>query len=302
MKTYLKPFFSFIKEDLQNKRIIFFFIFLTLLTTFNYKVDFEDSILDSYNNTFLGWLYYLLFYGGVFLTSVLILKETNQVKTVFTNRNFWLVTFGSFSILALYQAINPVRYFIKSNDYFTYKLTAQLDLVVIICLAILVLGVIIGKSKHKIYGLLQFKFDAKIYFIFLALMIPLLLWAATQPDFLAVYPKLKHSRISSEYLSKFLIYEPFYLFNFIGIEWLFRGFFILAFAQFFDKKSVILIAGIYCIFHFGKPLAECISSFFGGYLLGYMVYKTKTIWGGVIVHMGIAFLMDIFALLSILYF
>jgi len=33
-------------------------------------------------------------------------------------------------------------------------------------------------------------------------------------------------------------------------------------------------------------------------IFGYVVYKTKSIWGGVFVHMGIAFMMDLFAFIS----
>jgi len=82
------------------------------------------------------------------------------------------------------------------------------------------------------------------------------------------------------------------------LEWFFRGFMVLFFKKYLNTKAIILIAMVYCSFHFGKPLLECVSSFFGGYLLGYIVYKTKSIWGGVIVHMGIAFLMDLFAFIS----
>ena len=57
----------------------------------------------------------------------------------------------------------------------------------------------------------------------------------------------------------------------------------------------------YCTIHFGKPLGECISSFFGGLLLGIITFHTSAIWGGLIVHLGIAWLMELGGYLAGLY-
>ena len=53
----------------------------------------------------------------------------------------------------------------------------------------------------------------------------------------------------------------------------------------------------YAILHFGKPLGETIGSIAGGYILGVLAYKTRNIYGGIFIHMGIAFLMEMFALI-----
>jgi hypothetical protein len=55
---------------------------------------------------------------------------------------------------------------------------------------------------------------------------------------------------------------------------------------------------VYCFLHFGKPMGEAISSIFGGYILGVIAYNTKSISGGIIVHMGVAWMMDFFAYLQ----
>lgn len=41
-----------------------------------------------------------------------------------------------------------------------------------------------------------------------------------------------------------------------------------------------------------KPLGETISSIFGGYLLGVLALYTRSIWGGLLIHLSIAWLMD----------
>jgi hypothetical protein len=65
------------------------------------------------------------------------------------------------------------------------------------------------------------------------------------------------------------------------------------------KQDVILpMAATYAVLHFGKPLGETVSSVFGGYLLGIFAWKGRNIWGGVFIHMGVAFFMELFAFLQ----
>jgi hypothetical protein len=53
------------------------------------------------------------------------------------------------------------------------------------------------------------------------------------------------------------------------------------------------MAAFYCTIHFGKPLGECISSYFGGMVLGVLAYRTRSILGGLIVHLGLAWMMEL---------
>ncbi|MBL0146939.1 MAG: hypothetical protein IPP48_15685 [Chitinophagaceae bacterium] len=56
---------------------------------------------------------------------------------------------------------------------------------------------------------------------------------------------------------------------------------------------IIPVACFYCAIHLGKPMAEAISSFWGGLLLGIVSFNSGSIWGGLIVHLGIAWFMEI---------
>jgi membrane protease YdiL (CAAX protease family) len=90
-----------------------------------------------------------------------------------------------------------------------------------------------------------------------------------------------------------LLYELSYGSDFVSVELFFRGFLILAFIKVAGKDAILPMACFYCTIHFGKPLGECISSYFGGMILGIVVYNTRSIIGGLIVHLGIAWLMEI---------
>lgn len=133
------------------------------------------------------------------------------------------------------------------------------------------------------------------YWLMLLLMVPLILLAATQPDFQAVYPKLQHAvpaGIPPPWY-QVLLFELAYGSDFITIELFFRGFLVVYLARWADAKAILPMAVLYCVIHFGKPLGECISSFFGGMLLGIVSYRTQSIWGGLVVHLGIAWLMEV---------
>jgi membrane protease YdiL (CAAX protease family) len=90
-----------------------------------------------------------------------------------------------------------------------------------------------------------------------------------------------------------LLYELSYGSDFFTIELFFRGFLILGFLKYAGKDAILPMACFYCAIHFGKPMAECISSYFGGIILGIVVYNTRSIAGGLLVHLGIAWLMEL---------
>ena len=88
-------------------------------------------------------------------------------------------------------------------------------------------------------------------------------------------------------------FELSYGSDFVGIEFFFRGFLVLAFIRWAGKEAVLPMACFYCTIHFGKPLGECISSYFGGLLLGVVIANTRSVWGGLMVHLGIAWMMEL---------
>jgi hypothetical protein len=90
-----------------------------------------------------------------------------------------------------------------------------------------------------------------------------------------------------------IAFEAGYGSDFFTIEFFFRGFVVIAFARYAGKHAILPMAAFYCSIHFGKPLFECITSYFGGIALGVVVYNTRSIWGGLIVHLGIAWLMEL---------
>ena len=178
-----------------------------------------------------------------------------------------------------------------------YKIIADLPirlLIVVICLMVIKY---VWKYEGSFWGLTIKNFDIKPYFIMLLIMLPLIMFASTQHDFLRMYPKVKEIAFISKHASPSwpynFLYEFSYGIDFITIELFFRGFLVIAFVRYAGAGAILPMAAFYCTVHFGKPLLECISSFFGGILLGIITYNTQTILGGLMVHLGIAWMMEI---------
>jgi hypothetical protein len=149
------------------------------------------------------------------------------------------------------------------------------------------------------YGLTTKNFDYKPYLLMLSLMLPLLIWASFQPSFLSLYPRYKvgsaeiYWQIPSWQTQ--LAYEITYIGQFFSLELFFRGFIVFVLARWVGGGSIWLMVTIYVLLHFGKPLPETIGSFFGGYILGVISFYTRSIFGGVLIHVGVALLMDLLA-------
>jgi membrane protease YdiL (CAAX protease family) len=155
----------------------------------------------------------------------------------------------------------------------------------------------LGSFEGPAPGIQTNSFKVKPYLLLLLGMVPLIAFAATQNDFLHTYPKVQRIDVIDKYVQHSFpwkgLYELSYGIDFVTIEFFFRGFLVLAFARFAGKHAILPVAAFYCSIHFGKPLFECITSYFGGIILGAVVYNTRSIWGGLIVHLGIAWLMEL---------
>ncbi len=151
-------------------------------------------------------------------------------------------------------------------------------------------------ADQPFYGFKTRDIRWKPYWLMLLIMLPLVTLASTQPDFQAAYPKLQaiEGIYGDERITLWhkILFELSYGSDFITIELFFRGFLVLAFVKWAGREAILPMACFYCTIHFGKPMAECISSYFGGIILGIVVYNTRSIVGGLLVHLGIAWLME----------
>jgi Type II CAAX prenyl endopeptidase Rce1-like len=257
--------------------------------------------LNEYSQ-YLSWLLvFLVAFSFTYLLQAFVFKNP-----VFRNKDFLLLLFIGPALFAWKMAFNFNFHFSDNeemNMYWNHVTYWPLKLVILTAALFIIWKVF--DYDQSFYGLTIKDFDPKPYVLMLLIMAPLIAAACTQPDFLTVYPKMKKiedlSLIQGNGLYK-LLYELSYGSDFISIELFFRGFLVLCFMKWAGKDAILPMALFYCTIHFGKPLGECISSFFGGLLLGIVTYNTRSIFGGLIVHLGIAWLMELGGYLGRMHF
>lgn len=88
-----------------------------------------------------------------------------------------------------------------------------------------------------------------------------------------------------------------YALQFIALEFFFRGFLLHGAQPTLKSTNAIWLMCIpYLMIHFPKPWLEAVGALPFGLLLGWLALRSRSIWGGALVHITIAFSMDFFAL------
>ena len=247
-------------------------------------------------SNFLGYyLLYLIPFATAFLLQLFFFKDC----TYYYNRWFWIILLlapAFFSFRVNFDFHENIINKIWTGDELQFWLHCinWIVRVFVVLVPVFIIWMIKDKSNQPFYGTKALD-NIRPYLIMLLIMIPLLALASSQRDFLSMYPKAKFlTQLQMGHQKwRYIVYELCYGFDFVSIEFFFRGFLILSLLKICGTHCIIPVACFYCTIHFGKPMGEAISSFWGGMLLGIISYNTGSIWGGLIVHLGIAWFMEI---------
>lgn len=269
-------------------------IALMIYLNFHYNID---SDIDAYESIGLRFL----FRSGVFLVAFAIpylFYYLFEGKKYFNDRLIFLLIFLSPAIFS-WKMVMDTELRLTADDLWNYYWNQVTYWPIRLIVMTFILWVIwrIFYSKESFFGLTITNLKWGPYLLMLLIMIPLIAAASTQQDFLNMYPRLKDVdavlyNVKDNWFYH-LLHELSYGSDFISVELFFRGFLVLAFIKIAGKDAILPMACFYCTIHFGKPLGECISSYFGGMILGVVVYHTRSIIGGLMVHLGIAWLMEL---------
>jgi len=288
---YIKDYYN------QSNKLLLLLIslFTALLVFINYYFGLDEAVRK--NNFPVKLLCWLLVFAVSFIIPYIITSFFNAGlpfrDKAFTGLLLIAVLLFSFKISVDFSfrfSADP-----EWNNYWNHTIYWPFLLLLLAPMLIL-----LWRSYHPYQPFYGFKIKGinwKPYWLMLLIMIPLILLASTQADFQEVYPKIQSieglmNNIHLQWWHK-LLYELSYGTDFITIEFFFRGFLVLAFVKWAGKDAILPMACFYCSIHFGKPMGECISSYFGGILLGIVVYNTRSVFGGLMVHLGIAWMMEL---------
>lgn len=287
------------------KSVLFFTLFTAIIAFFiayRYLIDPWFFFSDGGDHPLFRPAYYpVAYFMAVVLVAAFFGKQDALIKM-----EFWLLSF--FILLVLYLnhflPLIPINGFPAGMHFYLDQLFYNIQCTFVYAAVPLFLWFFYHRKKQPewmMYGFQYKKGDLKPYFILLLLMIPLLVWASLRSDFQSAYPRYTPGAMEKMYqLSPVItsgVFELSYITQFITLEWFFRGFMVLSLSRLFGAQAVWIMVAVYVFLHFGKPMHETIGSFFGAYILGTIAYHSKSIYGGVIIHVGIALLMELFAAL-----
>ena len=143
---------------------------------------------------------------------------------------------------------------------------------------------------------LSFRGFAEHFWVYVGLFVtvlPLIWVVSLAPDFYNYYPMYPAAGRS---WNDFLMWEGMYVAQFVALEFFFRGFLVGGLSRHIGVVAVPVSVMPYMMLHFTKPAPEAAASVVAGFILGYLAWKLKSIWGGVCVHCAVAVSMDLLAL------
>src|SRR5690606_7929149 len=113
-----------------------------------------------------------------------------------------------------------------------------------------------------------------------------------QEGFTRIYPMLKPWYAEHWTWAVLLGWWLLYGVQFFCVEFFFRGFMLFTLEERFGMSAVAVMIVPYCMIHFHKPLPEALGAIVAGIVLGWRALRTRSIWGGFLVHIAVAISMD----------
>jgi hypothetical protein len=310
MKKIYKLLKEYMKADFNVGVYVSVALFLTFGIILNYSFDFKEKFIFDFshsNQYFLRWLaFFAVSYFFVLFIESLWRKDISPFKNkkflVFISFALIMLTLDSYlrdHFLQIFEHLKLPRQLLR----WSYYVFVNLNQILFLFLIFLVFRKIADRKDSFSYGLTNKNASTKPYLFILLMLAPFIIFASFQPDFLKSYPIYKDNfqRVSEVWNPAYAIssFELSYALRFVSVEFFFRGFLVIGLVKLIGQRAILPMVVLYAFWHFGKPVAETIAAGFGAYILGIIALKTQSIKGGIIVHMGIAILMEAAAYLQI---
>ena len=137
---------------------------------------------------------------------------------------------------------------------------------------------------------------AWIYVGLFLLVFPFVVGVSGTETFQSKYPLFGRSSGADVYLHRFLLWEFSYALQFVALEFFFRGVLLFGAVRVLGPWAIVAMVVPYMMIHFGKPGAEAVGAILAGSALGLIALRTRSIYAGMAIHIGVAWSMDLLAL------
>ncbi|GAB4019451.1 CPBP family intramembrane glutamic endopeptidase [Spirosoma koreense] len=307
MKAFWHDLRAHFRTDFRLDLYLATALWAAFLLAINFSLDLEDAYIDAFRQQPVWAVLYFGLYATAYYVSVWLWTYFHHRSDIWRSREFWLRSGLALVCYSLYAGFYAdyewsLNLFDGQIYAFVYYCLHNLQSVLTIVVPLYLFYKFIDPYPSHFYGMAPKRKGLALYALLLALMIPLITLASFQPDFLASYPTYRDTNANEffgvpEWITA-LVYELCYGWDFVPTELLFRGFLVIGMSRVLGPGAVLPMVVWYCSIHFGRPLGEAVSSLAGGYLLGVLALSTRSIWGGLLIHIGIAWGMEIAAFLQ----
>lgn len=137
---------------------------------------------------------------------------------------------------------------------------------------------------------------AWVYVGLFLLVFPFVYGVSGTETFQDKYPLFHRRSGADEDLFLFLLWEGSYGLQFVALEFFFRGVLLFGAVRVLGPWAIVVMVLPYMMIHFGKPGAEAVGAIFAGATLGLIALRTRSIYAGMVIHIGVAWSMDLLAL------
>ena len=300
---------AFVRKDFLWAKYLFALALAVLIVVAQVKFNFYDLIMAPTfdNGTSMLWvpLIYIMVYFLVLIPSLAMHQELWRLRR-------WQVWVFPIILLAIDGAGQGFYDYVRWADEYgvTIKDKNYLRLVgsylfrsVFIVLMLCVFRKM-AEGRFGLYGLKRSGKYLRVYALIFVLLVPMFLFVSFTPQFLSYYPKMHidfyDGAMGWERWQLIGLFESFYAFDYIGVEGMFRGAMVIGVARWLGCRAVLPMALTYMCIHLGKPDLELCSSVVGGYILGALAWRTRHLWGGIIIHLGIALFFEVVGITRLL--
>ena len=324
MSELLRDIRAYLRADFKPALYGLTALWVAFLIFINYTLHLENGIIDAQPLSPWRPVWYFGMYATAYYGAFWLWSRFHHRPDIWRNPRFWLHTRVALVVFSYYAGFSAyvgwAQHFTDRRLYvYAYKVFSNMHSVFTIVLPLGLYYLFLDKNQTGFYGLKPKRKGLLVYLMLLGLMVPVILFASFQPDFLVAYPTYRnlapHEVLHVPEWVTALGYELAYGWDFVPTELIFRGFLVIGLSHILRNGRpqsengsshraapglarpgpVLPMIVWYATIHFGRPSGETISSLFGGYILGVLALSTRSIWGGLFIHIGIAWLMEIAA-------
>ncbi len=307
--SFISDIADFIRKDFRPLKYLYAFLLVILIIIGQLRFHIYDIIIapsyDDGTSMLRLPMVYIAMYFLVLIPTLAMHHELWRLR----RWQAWLLPMVLLTIDGMGQGFDTYRrwaaeYAAWHKDKFYMQLVGSfLFRSVFIVLSLCVFRWLVD-GRFGLYGLRRSAKYLRVYALIYVMLLPMFLAVSFTPQFLNYYPKMDiaycDGALGWSNAGLIGLFELCYANDFLGVESMFRGAMVIGLARWLGARTVLPMAIAYMCIHLGKPDLELCSSVIGGYTLGILAYRTRHLWGGIIIHLGIAMFFELVGIIRLL--